>query len=72
MIELIQSYLAEIEKQYKSGHATEHSYRPALQNLIEGINSKIHAVNEPKKQKVGAPELTISIFDIRNNLDLIT
>jgi hypothetical protein len=56
------TYLNEIEKQYNSGNATEHSYRGALQKLLEEIidNEDIVVTNEPKRAKCGAPDYIIS------------
>ena len=55
----VEIYLNEISKKFSSGHAREHAYRPALQNLVENINPSINAVNDPKQQKVGAPDFVI-------------
>ena len=53
-------YLAEINKAYLRGDATEHTHRPALKGLIESLGSKITATNEPRRTKCGAPDLKIS------------
>jgi predicted helicase len=58
-MDIIKKYLEEIEKKYKTGHAREHAYRPALETLIEDINPNINAVNDPKQQKVGAPDFVL-------------
>jgi predicted helicase len=58
-MELIKEYLEEIQKKYKTDHAREHAYRPALETLIEDINPNINAVNDPKQQKVGAPDFVL-------------
>jgi predicted helicase len=55
----IKKYLEEIEKKFKTGHAREHAYRPALESLLEDINPSINAVNDPKQQKVGAPDFVL-------------
>jgi predicted helicase len=55
----IEVYLKEVKKKFKTGHAREHSYRPALETLIEEINPSINAVNDPKQQKVGAPDFVL-------------
>jgi len=33
----ISKYITEISRVYKAGNATEHSYRPALQRLLENM-----------------------------------
>jgi hypothetical protein len=62
----ILDYLKEIEKRVSRGVATEHTYRPALQALIEGLDHGVAAVNEPKRIECGAPDYLIS----RRNLTL--
>ncbi|NCD35031.1 MAG: DNA methyltransferase [Spartobacteria bacterium] len=57
---MIHDYLKSIEKEYKKGIATEHTYRPALKSLIEAIDPAICAVNEPKHVACGAPDYLIS------------
>ena len=59
MNEAINKYLEEVQSKFKTGHAREHAYRPALQKLVEDINSSINAVNDPKQQKVGAPDFVL-------------
>lgn len=59
MTDLVNKYLEEVQKKFKTGHAREHAYRPALESLIEAINPQINAVNDPKQQKVGAPDFVL-------------
>lgn len=56
----IQEFLSSVISIYKTGSATEHSYRPALQKLFSSLDSKVTALNEPKREKVGAPDFSIS------------
>ena len=60
MAQEIHSYIAEIDKIYRTGNATEHSYRPALQNLLEKITSGLTITNEPKHIACGAPDYIVS------------
>ena len=60
----ITAYLKEVEKKYKNGDATEHTYRPALQDLLESLDDKLNAVNEPRRIKCGAPDFIITKNDI--------
>ena len=53
-------YLAAVNKAYGRGNATEHTYRPALQAMIEGLKKGVVATNEPKREKCGAPDYVIS------------
>lgn len=53
-------YLTEINKAYLRGDATEHTHRPALKALIEGLAKKITATNEPKRTACGAPDYAVS------------
>jgi len=59
MSDVIKSYLAEIEKELKTGRATEHTYRPALKRLIESLDGRISATNEPKRVECGAPDFAL-------------
>jgi len=55
-----ETYISEINKAYSRGDATEHTHRPALKNLIESINDKLTAINEPKRIACGAPDLLVT------------
>lgn len=52
----IGSYLDQVRAQYASGHATEHSYRPALYTLFKSIDPALTVINEPKKSEGGMPD----------------
>ena len=56
----INTYIAEIDKIYRTGKATEHSYRPALQKLLEKITSGLTITNEPKHIACGAPDYIVT------------
>jgi len=58
--DVFKKYLSEINKAYLRGDATEHTHRPALKSLIEGIAKKITATNEPKRTECGAPDYVVS------------
>src|SRR4030042_1899236 len=55
----IQNYIHAIEKALAAGNATEHTHRPALKTLIEGLSAGIVATNEPKHIKCGAPDFVV-------------
>lgn len=57
----LKPYLREIRKVRDSGKATEHSYRPAFQELIEAIGgSGVAAINDPKHDsEYGAPDFLV-------------
>ena len=59
----IPQYLRDIERSHASGDATEHTYRPALQALVESFAKKITATNEPKRIRCGAPDFIVNIKD---------
>ena len=59
MGDVIKSYLASIERELKTGRATEHTHRPALKDLLEGLDSQIKATNEPKRVECGAPDFIL-------------
>ena len=58
--DIFNKYLSEINKAYLRGDATEHTHRPALKALIEGLAKKITATNEPKRTECGAPDYVVS------------
>ncbi len=55
----LQRYFHDLETHFKSGRATEHSYRPALKTFLENLVTDIHAINEPKRERCGAPDYVI-------------
>lgn len=60
----IYQYIDSINRRFKSGNATEHTYRGDLQQLIESIVPTIRATNEPKRQKCGAPDYILTRKDV--------
>lgn len=56
----LRSYLKKIEKAYQTGNATEHTYRAALQELLETLFPGVTATNEPKRVACGAPDLIVT------------
>ena len=60
----IGQYIENINKRFKLGNATEHTFRGDLQQLIESIVPEISATNEPKRQKCGAPDYILMKKDI--------
>ena len=57
-------YIDSVNKRYKLGNATEHTFRGDLQQLIESIVPAIRATNEPKRQSCGAPDYILTKKDI--------
>lgn len=57
-------YIDNINKRYKLGNATEHTFRGDLQQLLESLVPTIRATNEPKRQSCGAPDYIITKKDI--------
>lgn len=49
-------YIKELNAQYKTGKATEHSYRPALKELLQSLLPKMTVINEPSRYDFGAPD----------------
>lgn len=52
---IVKQYLAEVLEMYRTDHAREHAYRPALKSLFKEI-SGLHVVNDPKRSEHGAPD----------------
>jgi predicted helicase len=60
----LEQYISSIDKRYKLGNATEHTFRGDLQNLLEALVPTIRATNEPKRQSCGAPDYILTKKDI--------
>ncbi len=61
----VTAYIKELDRLYLTGLTTEHSFRPALQKLLEQV-CQCTVVNEQSHIDCGAPDLTL----LRNNLPL--
>ncbi|TAG57668.1 MAG: DNA methyltransferase [Cytophagales bacterium] len=59
-----QQYIDNINKRYKLGNATEHTFRGDLQQLLESLVPEIRATNEPKRQSCGAPDYILTKKEI--------
>ena len=59
----LKEYISTINQKYRAGNATEHSYRGALEQLIQTLLPKLRIVNEPKRVKCGAPDYIASRKD---------
>ncbi len=60
----VAQYFSALQKEHDTGRAREHSYRPALKSLLEAINPRIIATNEPSREKCGAPDFILIEKDI--------
>ena len=60
----IAAYLDQVRAAYASGHATEHSYRPALHALFRSIDPALTVINEPKKSEGGIPDFLFRRGDV--------
>ena len=59
----LKEYINTVNQKYRAGNATEHSYRGALEQLIQTLLPKLRIVNEPKRVKCGAPDYIASRKD---------
>lgn len=61
MTNSIRTFLKEVNATYKRGQATEHSYRSALETLLESLSDKkdIKVTNEPQRIEGNAPDLVV-------------
>lgn len=60
----LSEYIKELNSQYKTGKATEHSYRPALKELLQSLLPKLTVINEPKRYDFGAPDYILLRNDV--------
>ena len=56
----LKEYLAALDAQYRTGQATEHSYRPALQAYLQELLPGHLVTNEPTRTACGAPDYVIA------------
>ena len=61
---ILSNYIKEINNQFQTGKATEHSYRPALKELIQSLLTKMTVINEPKRYNFGAPDYILMRGDV--------
>ena len=59
MSEMILNYLQRVQREYSTGIAAEHAYRPALEELLESVDDGLNAVNDPKHIDAGAPDFIV-------------
>lgn len=52
-------YIAELNRQMATGMAREHSYRPALKQLLDATLPGFDVTNEPRRIACGAPDFII-------------
>ena len=59
----LKEYFSTVNQKYRAGNATEHTYRGALELLMQTLLPKLRIVNEPKREKCGAPDYIASRKD---------
>ncbi|MCL1892900.1 MAG: N-6 DNA methylase [Holophagaceae bacterium] len=55
----ITAYIAELNRQYASPKPTEHSYRPALAQLLKELLPQVNPSNEQGRTECGAPDYVL-------------
>ena len=58
--QFVAQYIDDVSKQFATGKATEHSYRPALAKLLSDLLPNHTVTNEPTRIKCGAPDYIIA------------
>lgn len=56
----LKEYIEEIDRQFRTSIAREHSYRPALQQLISSMLPHLTVTNEPARIACGAPDFILA------------
>jgi len=59
-VDAIAQYIKELQDHLRSGQATEHTYRPALIDLVQSTAKQLRVTNEPRQQECGAPDLIVT------------
>lgn len=60
----LHDYLDKLNRRFKLGNSTEHTFRGDLQYLIEDLIPHVSATNEPAGQKCGKPDYVLMKNDI--------
>ena len=61
----LRTYRRAVSETLATGHATEHSYRPALKALVEALGrNRVRAINEPSHVACGAPDFVVVRVDV--------
>ena len=60
----LEQYIDNINKRYKLGNTTEHTFRGDQQQLLESLVPDIRATNEPKRQSCGATDYILTKKEI--------
>ena len=63
-MKIIEDFIDKVIATYKTGVATEHSYRSAIEKLFNSLADNINAINEPKRVACGAPDFIIQRGDV--------
>jgi predicted helicase len=61
---VLDEYIANVNKRFRLGNSTEHTFRGDLQYLIESLVPHVRATNEPKRQLCGAPDYILTKNDV--------
>ena len=70
-VEVINAYLRKVESEWKTGQATEHTYRPMLKELLEHLLPKMMVINEPARIECGAPDYILKDSKTQLNICFI-
>ncbi len=61
----VAGFFQTVQEKHATGQATEHSYRPALEKLLQSINPDLTVINEPKHiRDIGKPDFVIMRDDV--------
>ena len=61
---LVSDFISKVQAVHKTGAATEHSYRSALEALFNGLEEGVTALNEPKRVNCGVPYFIVQRGEI--------
>ena len=66
----LSEYISTINQKFRAGNATEHTYRGALEQLMQSQLPKLRITNEPKRVNCGAPDY-IATTDTRGTVPFV-
>ncbi len=64
----LKNYLKSLQEKLAAGDSTEHTHRAALEHFVQAFDKTLQISNEPKRIKVGQPDLVVRKKIARNEL----
>lgn len=63
-------YIDALHAKFKTGKATEHTYRPPFENYLHSLLPEVEATNEQKRQACGMPDFVLTQIRKKQPIDV--